>query len=120
MMQKVMIEVESDVPLHKLNDGHILVYDLTKRKYYATTRASFLREQDLKISKIEENYKQLEERFENFSKQIDEWQDELVRRIKTNESNFTSKMETERNDFLKTYQETNAKMIDMIEAHIIK
>ena len=33
---------------------------------------------------------------------------------------MTEKMEKEKNSFLKTYKETNGKMIEMIENHIIK
>ena len=131
MLQKVMIEVESGTPLHSFGDGHLIVYDLTKRRYYATTREKFLNEQNAKIKSVEEEFEQLKAQFNTLKESILQFQKNLATDLNTNQTNlikkmddkynnFTETMQTEKNSFLKTYKETNAKMIDMIENHIIK
>lgn len=120
MIQKVMIEVDSSTPLHNMGDGHIIVYDMSKRRYYATTRESFMREQNLKVQKVEEEFEMMKNAFEELKKEIERWKNKLAVDLDTNQEKFANKMETEKNSFLKTYKETNAKMIDMIEKHIIK
>ena len=59
MLQKVMIEVESSKPLHTYGDGHIIVYDLSKRRYYVQTRNTFLKEQNDKIAELEKKFEKL-------------------------------------------------------------
>lgn len=102
MIQKVMIDVDSSTPLHNMGDGHIIVYDMSKRRYYATTRESFMREQNLKIENLEKTIKEFMEKMEN------------------NQVKFAEEMQNEKNSFLKTYKETNSKIIEMIEKHIME
>lgn len=120
MLQKVMLEVESSTPLHNFGNGHIIVYDLTKRKYYATTREKFLSEQNEKIRIVEEEFAKMKEEFESLKESIIQFRDKLAVDLNTSQTNFSQKMEEKHNSFLKTYKETNAKIINMVENHIIK
>ena len=102
------MEVEADKPLNKLG-SHVLLWDTTKQCYYAMTVESLLYTQDQKIKelegKIEANEKLIEEYKNNSQKAYNE---------------FVSKIEKEKQDFLKTYKETNAKIIGMVKSFVNK
>ena len=93
MIQKMMIEIESKKPISEYGDGHIIVYNSAKRNYYVQSREDFLKDVNQKLDKVIESFSKLE-------KQVD-----------SKEKTLDKKYE----DFLKTYQTTNAKMIEMIE-----
>ena len=78
MLQKVMIEVESSTPLHSFGDGHLIVYDLTKRRYYATTREKFLNDQNAKIKIVEEDFERLKQEFDLLKKSVEQFKDKLA------------------------------------------
>lgn len=93
MKQKMVIEVESTKPLSSYGSSHIIVYD-SKKGYYATTREAFLRPQNEKIEQLEAMFSELEKSY----------------------TQAYNGMVQKYNDFLRTYKETNGKMIEMIKA----
>ena len=93
MIQKMMIEIESKRPISEYGDGHVIVYNEASKNYYVQSREEFLKQLNLKMDKMFENFTKLEEK------------------VNDKERTMDKKFE----DFLKTYQETNAKMIQMIK-----
>lgn len=98
MKNNLVINVDTDKNLANLNDGDLLVYNASKKCYYVTTREKFMYEQNVKI--------------ENLEKKVNEFINNITKEVYNFEKNTNDKF----NDFLTTYKETNAKMIEMIKA----
>ena len=68
MIQKLLIEVDAPMPLQSYGEGHVIMYNAQRGRYYVTTRENFLAVQNAKISELE---KQNELAAEQRQKQID-------------------------------------------------
>lgn len=97
-MKQVIIEVDTNKNLNSLSDSEILVFNENKKCFYVTTRESFLKAQNDKI-------KELESKMESF-----------IKETKEETKNFENTIDKKFNEFLKTYKETNAKIIEMVKA----
>lgn len=119
MIQKMMIEIESAKPVSSYGDGHILVLDGIKNRYYVTTREAFLVEQDKKINKLNENFSNLKKDMESFASRVNNQNLTFERLTKEDVEKFKNDMMNQYNDFLKQYKETNEKMIELIKTVVI-
>lgn len=100
MLQKLIIEIESDMPLNKYGDNHMIVYDSTKGHYYVTTRESFLLAQDTKIRELEKKISDQLSQNEELKKSNEEFKQDLLKKF---------------NNFIEKYKETNNEIINMIK-----
>lgn len=100
MLQKLIIEIESDMPLNKYGDNHMIVYDSTKGHYYVTTRESFLLAQDTKIRELEKKVSDQLSQNEELKKSNEEFKQDLLKKF---------------NNFIEKYKETNNEIINMIK-----
>lgn len=98
MIQKIMLEVESQKPLPQYGDRHIIVYDAAKQNYYVTTRESFLKQQN-------DDIKNMSDRLD---KEIQDMQA------------FKAEMKAEFAKFLTNYKDTNSKIIEMVKSFTSK
>ena len=119
MIQKMMIEVESSRPISSYGDGHILVLDGIKNKYYVTTREAFLYEQNKKIEDIKKKLEKLQNDNEIFTNKTNTDISNFKKSLLKENENFVEQMRKEYNDFLSQYKETNEKMIELIKSVII-
>lgn len=98
MKQKIVIEVESEKPLSSYDNGHLIVFNKDKNNYYVTSREDFLRAQNEEIEKIKKDQEDIRNSFNLFVKDM----------------NFKYQ------NFLKNYQETNGKLIEMVKKIIVE
>ena len=141
MVQKLIINVNANKPLDSYGDGHMLIYDATKKEYFVTSREAFLSPQNNKIKELEQKVNAFIEKIEGdeemFKKNIHEERGSFETNIKSDIQQFEKdiheeieKFESEEklevsefktnvsekfDDFLKRYQETNAKLIKMVK-----
>lgn len=141
MVQKLIINVNANKPLDSYGDGHMLIYDATKKEYFVTSREAFLSPQNNKIKELEQKInvfikkvKDDEEMFEKnvheelgsfeknvkseiqkFEKEIHEEIEKFESKEKLEVSEFKTNVSEKFDDFLKRYQETNAKLINMVK-----
>lgn len=108
MVQKLMIEVESEKLLPEYGDRHMIIYDSVKKRYYVTTRESFLREQNKKIETLESLVKNHELTMKKYMKDCDK-----------QNGDFETKFEAKFDTFIKQYTETNAKLIEMVKKVVV-
>lgn len=108
MVQKLMIEVESEKLLPEYGDRHMIIYDSSKKRYYVTTRESFLREQNEKIKKLEALVKNHELTMKKYIENCD-----------NQNKDFETKIEAKFDAFMKQYAETNAKLIEMVKKVVV-
>ena len=112
MRQKLIIEVETNVPLESYGANHMLVYDGTKKVYFPMTRKELLITQDNKI-------KQIHEELENFEKEIKKIVNDFTENVQKDVKNFKNNSNENYSNFLKTYKETNSKMIEMVKSVVV-
>ena len=105
MIQKIMIQIKSPKPLDSYGDGHVLSYDKSSGCYFIETRDSFLQPQNMKIQTLEKRIESLEASLNDAL---------LKTRGKFNE--LVQKHDEDYNEFLKTYKESNAKIIEMVKS----
>lgn len=112
MLQRLMIEVEASQPLVNYGSNHVLIFDGTTKTYFPMTREEFLAPQNAKI-------KQLSDELEKFEKRLEEslllFEHEITKELEKFETDSTN----EYANFLKTYKETNSKMIEMIKSVVV-
>lgn len=141
MIQKMMIEIESAKPVSSYGDGHILVLDGIRNRYYVTTREAFLVEQDKKIENLNTSFSNLQsntsqfmvkmnddisnfekitkEDIEKFKYMTNLTNKEFKNYINQKFDDFKKDMTNQYNEFLKQYKETNEKMIELIKTVVI-
>ena len=100
MIQDLIVKVDASKPLNKYGDGYVLLYDAHKNCFFPTTREALFAVQD-------EKSKCLEAKINRF-----------IEDQNTKTEEFMKKIDDKFNDFLETYQQTNAKLIGMVEAVI--
>lgn len=100
MLQSLIIEIESDMPLNKYGDDHMIVYDSSKGHYYVTTRESFLLAQNTKIAELEKKVKDQISQNEELKKSNEDFKKDILNKF---------------NNFIEKYKETNNEMINMIK-----
>lgn len=94
MLNKLTINVMTDKDLSQYGDGHVIVYDARKGYHYVQTYEQFMQPQIQRI-------KQLEKEVEKFEAKCAE---------------FMKIMEEHEKEFLKKYQEANAKVIELVKS----
>ena len=94
MIQKVVLEVESEKMLSEYGDRHVILYDEKKGRYYVQTREKFLSEQNQEIKKLRKE-------IERNKKEIEDYIEEADEKYKK---------------FLQTYSETNAKVLELVKS----
>lgn len=94
MIQKVVLEVESEKMLSEYGDRHVILYDEKKGRYYVQTREKFLSEQNQEIKKLRKE-------IERNTKEIKDYIEEAEEKYKK---------------FLQTYSETNAKVLELVKS----
>lgn len=94
MINKLILDVKSDKSLSQYGDGHIIIYDKSNGYHYVQTYEEFTRPFNNKIKKLEEEIKLYEQKCNDFIKLMEEHEKE----------------------FLKKYQETNAKVIELVKS----
>ena len=102
MIQKYVIEVETQKTLSEYGDGHVLLYNKDSNRYYLTTRESLLFPQNQKIKKLE--------------KEIEDFEDKELKAFKE----FTEQSLAREKKFLEEYQKTNACLINMVKKLIVE
>ena len=141
MVQKLIINVNANKPLDSYGDGHMLIYDATKKEYFVTSREAFLSPQNNKIKELEQKVNAFIEKIEGdeemfkkniheelgsfetniksdiqqFEKDIHEEIEKFESEEKLEVSEFKTNVSEKFDDFLKRYQETNAKLIKMVK-----
>ncbi len=124
MIQKLMIDVESTKPLNEYGDGHVLLYNKRDNNYYVTTRESLFAVQDAKIKELQEKYNDFEKKvssdFKSFKTIIEKKYEQELKELQKENSEFKDSMVERETNFLYSYQETNAKLIDMVKKVIIE
>lgn len=105
MTQKMILEIETKKPLNAYKDGFIIVRDDARDKYVAVEKEDFFSQINKRIDKISNDYESLKKYFLCIKETLEE-----------NYKNFTEDNHKKFNDFLLTYQKTNAKIIDMVKA----
>lgn len=112
MAQKLVLEVESLMPLERYGNNHMLLYDGTTKKYFPVTREEILRVQDAKIEKIEKD-------FEKTKNELNEIVNAFFEATTKEVKEFEKACSSEYSEFLKIYKETNAKMIEMLKTVVL-
>lgn len=112
MIQKLVIEVESRVPLESYGLNHMLVYDGTKKVYFPMTREQILAPQNERI-------KQLQKELEEFEGKMKEMLTNFEKSIQKEVQDFEIDSSAKYSEFLKTYKETNSKMIEMVKSVVV-
>lgn len=112
MIQKLVIEVETRVPLESYGSNHMLVYDGTKKIYFPMTREQILAPQNEKI-------KQMHEELVKFEKHLEEMLQSFENKIEKEVHDFEEHSHDDYANFLKTYKETNSKMIEMVKSVVV-
>ena len=94
MIQKVVLEIESEKMLSEYGDRHVILYDEKKGRYYVQTREKFLSEQTQEMKK-------LKKRIEDSEKKIEQYIEEADEKYK---------------NFLQTYSEINEKVLGLVSS----
>ena len=100
MIQDLIIKVNAPKPLREYESGSVLLYDAVKQQFFVTTREALFAVQDEKIRQLE--------------KQMKKFMDDQDKKL----NDFMNSIEKKFENFLETYQQTNSKLIDMVEAVI--
>lgn len=97
MLQEITLTVDTENPIDLSNNAQVILFNKNKKVHYAVSRDSLLAEQNAKIKELETK--------------LNEATKKLVEQEKAFEENSNKKF----NEFLKTYKESNAIMINMIK-----
>lgn len=109
MIQKIMIEVESEKPLTEYGDRHVILYDNVRNRYYVQTREKFLEAQNQSIEQLEKRMKDCEEKINNY-----------IEDIKKEKNDFIKESEEKYNEFLKSYALANEKILNMVKSVVVE
>lgn len=94
MIQKVVLEVESEKMLSEYGDRHVILYDEKKGRYYVQTREKFLSEQNQEIKKLRDEIERSKKEIKDYIKNADE----------------------KYKKFLTTYSKTNEKVLELVKS----
>ena len=108
---KLLIEVKGNKPLSAYGDNHIIAYDPNSKNYYVTTAETFFAGQNSKIKDILEKYTEINKRLESIQTE----QSNFVNIIKENNNSFKIAQNERFENFLRQYQDTNRKLIEMVK-----
>lgn len=101
MVKEVALKFE--ITSNSFKDGNLLLYNRDKGYFYAITPEMFLQRQNSEIKKLKEHYTEKEQ---EMKKEV-----EMLRKE-------VKDLNQQYRDFLTNYQETNAKLLDMVESFI--
>lgn len=93
MIQNLILTVESDKPLEKYGEGYMLVYDSNIKGFQVKSEEMF---------------------FEPYEKRMKELEEE-IKKIREEMKEFTGQMTENYDNFIGEYQQTNEKIINMVE-----
>lgn len=105
MKQNTFITVNSEKPLSQLGDNHILAYDKANKCYNAVTIDKILTAANAEIATMKKQVANIEKQIAIFEKGMSK-----------KETDFENKINTEKNEFLAQYKETNSKIIEMVKS----
>lgn len=101
MVKEVALKFE--IASNSFKDGNLLLYNKDKGYFYAITPEMFLTKQNEEIRRLKEHYTEKEQ---EMKKEV-----EMLRKE-------VKDLNQQYRDFLTNYQETNAKLLDMVESFI--
>ncbi len=111
MIQKLLIEVDAPMPLQSYGEGHVIMYNAQRGRYYVTSRENLLAVQNAKISELEKTILDTEERVKETQTEISKTVGDLIQSF----ADFQIKSREEQAKFYETYKETNAKILDLVK-----
>ena len=111
MPRKLLIEIQGNKPLSAYGDNHIIAYDSTNKNYYVTTAESFFASQNNRIIEIERKNEQLIEKINEMQENMQKFENAITTRV----DNFKSGIDRKFDNFLQTYQQSNAKVLELVE-----
>lgn len=107
---KLLIDIKGNKPLSSYGDNHIIAYDAKNNNYYITTAESFFASQNMKIKDTLEKYNDAISRITSMQNELASFENVIQDKVNGFEANIDARFE----NFLRTYQETNAKLIAMV------
>lgn len=108
---KLLIDIKGDKPLSAYGDNHIIAYDPNSKNYYVTTADSFFAGQNAKIREIRQQIDETKGRIVSLQQELTSFENVIQGKV----DNFTANIDAKFENFLRTYQETNAKLIAMVK-----
>ena len=111
MQQKMIINVDSPLKLSEMKDGDILIYDMTKRNFYVTTKKSLFQQEQ---REREEYQKEVNSKIEFMQQSYQNNVNFLTQEVEAYKAKF-DELESKYNNFLAQYKDSNAKIIEMVE-----
>ena len=112
MIQKLVLDVESQKPIQEYGDGHVLLFNKSANRYYVTTRESLFSVQDAKIQELEQKYNDF---ITNQVKNNDAFKQLIDKTV----TDFTNNMTEKETQFLEKYHDTMASLIEMVKKVVI-
>lgn len=101
MIKEVALRFE--IASNSFKDGNLLLYNKDRGYFYAISPEMILQKQDSEIKKLKEHYTEKEQKMK-----------EEVEMLKQE----VNDLKQQYNNFLISYQETNAKLLEMVESFI--
>ena len=95
-MAKIVIDVRDDVDIGKLKSGSVLVYDNKNKNFYAVTSEQLFNKYEKKLNELLKRYDSKVEELERENKEY----------------------KAQQIEFIKSVQQINANLIDMVEKFI--
>lgn len=115
MIQELIIKIESDKPLSAYGEGHMIIYDSRKGSYYVQTRECFLLPQNEQIKQLQKEIEELKKSNSEFKKNLEEDNKKTISKLENKMEKFSTNIDNKFSEFLHKYQETNSKLIEMVE-----
>ena len=111
---KLLIEVQGNKPLNEYGDNHVIAYDSNKKSYYVTTAESFFASQNLKIKNMSEQVNEMQQKLTSMQQELANFEAMIQNQV----NDFKQQVNDRFNDYLRTYQETNAKVLELVKDFI--
>lgn len=107
---KLLIDIQGNKPLSAYGDNHVIAYDSNKKSYYVTTAESFFAGQNEKLKAMETKLKAMDGLLTSMNEELTKFEGAVSMRV----NNFKSETDRKFDNFLRTYQDTNARLIAMV------
>ena len=128
-MAKVIINLKSGISKENFNNGDMLVYDSTKKEFYTVTESTFFDKTNSRINELTNTYeKRINELTNTYEKRINELTNTYETRISELIKKYDSQVEAiekekeeikqETKTFMVKIQESNQKLIEMVDSFI--
>ena len=116
MIQKMIIQVDSKKPFNEVGEDHVLLYDASKKLYFAISRDTLLSAQNAEIKKLQYEMGVLKESNQRFRQELEASFRNYVNKLEENFQNFKNLNDQKYREFLILYQETNNDLIQMVKS----